>query len=414
MNEKVIFHVDMDQFFVAVELRDQPLLRGKPVVVGGSALGRGIVTTASYEARRYGLRSGMSASDAVKLCPQAIFLRSDTSKYLDASRRIMKILLEFTDRVEPASVDEAYMDVSGVVWKEGGPEALAMKIKHRIRERERLIASIGGGPNRIVAKMASGLRKPDGMLIIPAQRVEETFRDLPVGELIGVGRSTQRVLQSFGIRTVGQLAVFPADILHRRFGKWGDELSRLARGDGSATVRIPEERPQEKSMGHEHTFSRNLTDKTQLLGRLHLLSERVARRLRAAHLAGATVCVKLRYKGFETVIHGHKLKHFVQHELDIYPAAEKLFHECYRTGEPVRLIGVQVSDLMHTTQLVQQELFVQADQPDRLCEVCDEIKERFGERFIGSAASLFESPDRLRRASRRAAYLNPFHPHVRA
>lgn len=412
MSGKIIFHLDMDQFFAAVEQLHHPDLRGKAIAIGGSARGFGVVTTASYEARRYGLRSGMSAADALRLCPHVIFVRPDTGKYLDVSCRIFRLLREYTDRVEPVSVDEAYIDVTDVVWKHGGVDALAMEIKNRVRAAAGITATIGAGPNRCVAKVASGMHKPDGYTYIPAERVAAVFRDLPVGDLCGVGRSTEHLLVSYGVRTVGQLAAFPADILRRRLGKWADELVRVANGGGEDRVLVPDEHPQEKSMGHEHTFSAALSDPPQILGRLHLLCEKVARRLRTAGLAGRCVSVKIRYsKGFETVLHGHKLKHFVQHEMDIYPAAEKLFYESYVREHLVRLVGVHVSELIATGQLVQQELFIAAAEPDLLSKTCDSIKDLYGERAIGFASGIF-SVGRPLSNSRRVNEYRPFHFNV--
>jgi DNA polymerase-4 len=413
MSGKVIFHLDMDQFFAAVEQLHHPELRGKPIAVGGSTQGHGVVTTASYEARRYGICSGMSAADALKLCPHVIFVRPDTDKYLDVSHHVFQLLMQYTDRVEPVSVDEAYLDVTDVVWKEGGVDALAMTIKRRIRESEHITATIGAGPNRVVAKMACGMHKPDGYTYIPAEKVAEVFHDLPVGDLCGVGRATERVLRELGVCTIGQLAAFPADILRPRLGKWADELVRNARGEGNDEVLLPGDHPQEKSMSHEHTFSMALNDSHLLLGRIHLLCERVARRLRTAKLIGRCVSVKLRYnKGFETILHGHKLKHFVQHEMDIYPVAEKLFHQSYRTGQMVRLVGVQVSELISTAELLQQELFIGSDEPDHLSQACDEIKDRYGERAIGFASGVFFNAGRGISNSRRVNEYRPFHQNL--
>lgn len=409
MSGKIIFHIDMDQFFAAIEQLHQPQLRGKPIAVGGNANGRGVVTTSSYEARRYGVKSGMSAADALKLCPQITFVRSDVGKYLDVSRRIFNLLFRYTNRVEPVSVDEAYMDVTDIVWKEGGVESLAMTIKRRIVENEGITATVGAGANRIVAKMASGMHKPDGFTYLPADKIVAVLRDLPVGDLPGVGRSTEKTLRSFGIRTIGELAEFPADILRRRFGKWANDLIRAAHGEGEDRVLVPDEHPDEKSMSHEHTFSAATSDPKLLLGRINQLCERVARRLRGAVMAGRCVGVKLRYnKGFETVMHEHKLQRYIQHEMDIYPAAERLFHECYRGGDPVRLVGVQVSSLIPTADLLQQELFVQSDTPDHLTQTCDKIKDLFGERAIGYASGVFFNGGRGISNSRRINEYRPF------
>ncbi len=409
---KTIFLLDMDQFYAAVEMRLAPWLKGKPVIVGASPEGRGIVTTASYEARRYGVRSGMSGLDAVRLCPHAQFVRPDFNKYVTASCRIVAILREFTERVEPVSVDEAFIDVSDIVWSWGGVEALAMTMKRRIVEREGLTATIGAGANKLVAKVASGMNKPDGFTYLPPDVVPRVFATLPVGDLYGVGKKTQAVLEGFGIRTAGQLAAFPIDVLARRFGKFGIELARAARGEGEDLVRVPEQREQEKSMGHDHTFHHDQTDPKQLLGRLHLLCERVARRLRAANMAGRCVAVRIRYHGFETVIHGHKVKSYLQHEIDLYPVAERLFHESYRMGTPVRLVGIHISELKPTNEIVQQELFIAPPDTDDLSRACDEIKERFGENAIGFASGVFHTGDTVIRKGHRTPFFNPFYPYL--
>jgi DNA polymerase-4 len=391
MSSKIIFHVDMDQFYAAVETLHNPHLRGKPVIVGGTPGGRGIVTTASYEARRYGVRSGMPSGEAYRLCPHAIFVRPDIHKYVDVSRRVFQLLREFTERVEPVSVDEAYMDVSDVVWAAGGVKTLAMRIKQRIREAEGLTATIGAGANRLVAKVACGMNKPDGFTYLPPERVAEVFRDLPVGKLYGIGKATQAVLEEFGIRTAGELATFPREVLRRRLGQWGEHLIEIARGHGRDDVLTAEDRPEEKSMGHEHTFGEDLTDRDQILGRLHLLCEKVGRRLRARAMAGRVVTLKLRYQGFETTLHGRKLKRHMQHEADIYSAATRLFEESYERGRAIRLVGVSVSDLISSSLLRQQELFLVPAEFTGMSRVCDRIKERFGDGSIGYASSVFHS-----------------------
>lgn len=390
---KTIFCLDMDQFFVAIEVLHHPHLRGKPVVVGGSKGDKGIVTTASYEARRYGLRAGMAIIEARRLCPHAIFVRPNLYKYVDISQRIFVRLLEFTELVEPVSVDEAYLDVTDQVHSAGDIERLAMKIKRRIFETERLTATIGAGANRLVAKMASNMNKPDGFTYLPPECVAGVFRNLPVGKLHGVGRATEKSLERIGIRTAAQLAVYPLDILRRIFGKWGDDLQNIARGLGDDTVLTPDKRPDEKSMGHEHTFSRDYSDSRVLLGRLHLLCEKVARRLREARMAGRVVTVKVRYHGFETRLHSRKLAQHLQHETDIFVAARTLFHECY-DHRPVRLMGVNVSELISDVRIRQLELFTPGARLAILSQACDRIKNRFGEKSIGYASGIYYSGSR--------------------
>jgi DNA polymerase-4 len=405
---RTIFHLDMDQFFVAVELRNQPWLRGKPVVVGSFVNGKGIITTASYEARKFGLHSGMPSIEAARLCLEVIFVRPDFSRYVDASLRIVKLLSEYTDRVEPLSIDEACMDVTDIVPHWGGVEALAYHIKDRIKREEHLTATIGAGANRMVAKVASGMKKPDGFTWLPPEKVMDVYENLPIGELRGIGPSTERVLHTFGIQTVGQLSRFPPEVLKRRFGKWAELLIQASHGEGDDLVRLPDERPQEKSMGHEHTLSRGLRAGNELYGELHRLCAKTARRLRAGKLAGRVVTIKLRYKSFVTLTHAGTLNRFIQHESDLYPAARYLLQEVFDERQEVRLIGVHLSDLVPVSRIRQQDLFVNRARADDLMQTCDEIRDRYGEDAVGFANAVLYDHDR-RPTPRRTMYYRPFH-----
>ena len=405
---KIIFHLDMDQFFVAVELRNQPWLRGKPVVVGSFVNNKGIITTASYEARKFGLHSGMPSIEAARLCPDVIFVRPDFSRYVDASLRIVKILEDYTNRVEPLSIDEACMDVTDIVPHWGGVEALAFHIKDRIRQEEGLTATIGAGANRLVAKVASGMKKPDGFTYLPPDKVKEVYEDLPIGELRGIGPATERILKSFGLQTVGQLSRFPPEILRRRFGKWADLLIQSARGDGDDVVLLPKERPLEKSMGHEHTLSRGLKVGNELYAEMHKLCGKTARRLRAAQLAGRVVTIKLRYMSFVTLTHACTLNRHIQHELDIYPIALRLLHRVLDERQEIRLIGVHLSDLVPVSRIRQQDLFVNRARADELMQTCDEVRDKYGEDALAFARTLFTNHSH-RPASKQAVYYRPFH-----
>jgi DNA polymerase-4 len=406
---KTIFHLDMDQFFVAVELRNQPWLRGKPVVVGSFTNNRGIVTTASYEARKYGLRSGMPSIEAARLCPQVIFVAPDFSRYVDASLRIIRILRDYTDRVEPLSIDEACLDVTDIAPHWGGVDALAHHIKDRIRNEEHLTATIGAGANRLVAKVASGMQKPDGFTWLPPEKVAEVYENLPIGELRGIGPATERVLRGFGLQTVGELRRFSPDVLRMRFGKWADVLIMAAHGEGDDVVRLPDDRPLEKSMGHEHTLRRGLKAGPELHGELHRLCSKTARRLRAAELAGRVVTLKLRYSSFATLTHACSLSRYIQHEIDIFPAALYLLHQVLDQSQDVRLIGVHLSDLVPVKRIRQQDLFVNTQRNDDLMQTCDEIRDKFGEDAVSFARSMRSNDHRARHSSKQSVYYRPFH-----
>jgi DNA polymerase-4 len=397
---KTIFHIDLDQFFAAVEMRDNPNLRGKPVVVGGTPSGRGVVTTASYEARKYGVRSGMPMHEALQKCPQAICVRSDSSRYVDASRRVRDILIDYTDKVEFISIDEAALDMTDVVWHWPSVAALAREIQERIEREVGITASIGAGASRCVAKLASGMHKPRGFTHIPPSKVAEIMGPLPVEEMNGVGPATRHVLNGLGIRTLYELAIYPTDILRNKLGVRGPELQLLARGGGNSTISRADDLPMEKSMSHETTFFENQTSADAILGRMLLLSEKVARRMRTARLTGRVVTVKIRYKGFETVHQQKKLARFVHMEADIFMAAKMIFEQIYDPSRPVRLIGVDVSQLVPMGRVLQQELFAPRQDRDSLTHACDDIKERFGANLIGYAGNLMGPKDRFHTARR--------------
>lgn len=414
---KTIFHLDMDQFFMAVEILHNPSLRGKCAAVGGSHSGRGIVSTASYEARKYGVRSGMSSLDAIKLCPQIIFVRPSFEKYSDISLRVFKLLRGYTDRVEQVSIDEGYADFTDQLPRPAhyhpdaarAIETLALAIKNEIKTREGITATIGVGANRIVAKMASGMNKPDGFTYLPPWKVAAVFRDLPVNDLIGVGPSTTASLGKIGVQTIGQLAVFPEEILRQRYGKWGPDLLARARGEGSDLVQTPDELPAEKSISNETTFSQELRQEHQILAKLHDQCERVARRARAAEMTGRTVSLRLRYSSFETLSHAKTLRRYIQHETDLYTVAERLFHDVYKTGEPVRLIGVGISELLPIHKLTQMDLFMAPPTANKVPKVFDAIKDRFGDEIIGYGAALISGQGKLRSGNRVTSLFNPFH-----
>ncbi|MCB1058627.1 MAG: DNA polymerase IV [Calditrichaeota bacterium] len=397
---KTIFHLDLDQFFAAVEMRDNPSLRGKPVLVGGSPGGRGVVTTASYEARKYGVRSGMPMHEALQKCPQAICVRSDSSRYVDASRRVRDILVDYTDKVEFISIDEAALDMTDVVWHWPSVAAVAHEIQRRIEQEVGITASIGAGASRCVAKLASGMHKPRGFTHIPPSKVAEIMGPLPVEEMNGVGPATRHVLNGLGIRTLYELAIYPTDILRNKLGVRGPELQLLARGGGNSTILRADDLPVEKSMSHETTFFENQTSADAILGRILLLSEKVARRMRTARLTGRVVTVKVRYKGFETVHQQKKLARFVHMEADIFIAAKMIFEQIYDPSRPVRLIGVDVSQLVPMGRVLQQELFAPRQDRDSLTHACDDIKDRFGPNLIGYAGNMLGPKDRFHTARR--------------
>ena len=337
-----ILHVDMDAFFVSVELLKRPDLSGKPVLVGGTA-GRGVVAAASYEARRYGVNSAMPMSIALQRCPNAVVLRGDYASYSMYSKQVMAIFEQITPLVEPLSIDEAFLDVSGARRLHGSPAEIAWTIRERVRAETGLSCSIGVAATKYVAKVASSRAKPDGMLVVPAAQTIEFLHPLPVSALWGVGRVTEESLTRVGLRTVGDVAAMPYDALERSVGPaLAARLSRLANGIDPRDVHTTR---TEKSIGHENTFGHDLVDPVEIRRELLRLSNNVAVRLRRAGLVGRTVTLKLRYGDFRTVTRSRTLGEPTDVARRIYDEASDALAELVGDGERVRLIGVRAEHL---------------------------------------------------------------------
>lgn len=340
---RTIFHVDMDAFFAAVEQRRRPELRGKPVVVGGDGNPhrRGVVSTASYEARAYGIHSAMPLRTAYRLCPQAVFLPVDFSAYSEYSRRIMAILRRYTPLVESFSLDEAFLDVSG---RTADPMQLAEEIRTYIKNETGLTASIGIGPNKLLAKIASGLRKPDAVTEISEAGAEETLRDLPVTVLWGIGPKTAaRLQETLQVRTVGDLCRVSMDNLQDEFGpRWGESLYRLCRGQDDSPI-ITEWEP--KSLSRETTYQYDTRRRDAIVKTITALAAEVADDLREEGYCGRTVTVKIRYRDFKTHTRALTLPEPVQAAQAIARTAVQLLDR-FTLDRPVRLVGVRISNLI--------------------------------------------------------------------
>jgi DNA polymerase IV len=374
--------VDMDAFFAAVEQRDHPELRGRPVIVGADpkgGRGRGVVSTCSYEARRFGVRSAMPISRAWELCPQGAFRPVDMERYLQASEQVMAAFRRFTDLVEPVSVDEAFLDVTGSERAFGPPEAIARAIKDAVRQDTALTASVGLASCKLVAKIASDLEKPDGLVIVPPGREAEFLAPLPVGRLWGVGPKTEESLQKVGVHTIGDLARVDPARLQARFGTHGHDLIQLARGIDDRPVVA--ESAEAKSLGQEHTFDQDTDERERLRRCLLDLADGVAARLRKHGLRGRTVTLKYRDHAFRTVTHAETLRLATDSGDTVFGAAWRLFGEVHR-GARVRLLGIYVSGFGAS----QLDLFAEPTAAaDRLR---DAISERFGEGALLRASRL--------------------------
>jgi DNA polymerase-4 len=375
-NLVMILHVDMDAFYASVEERDDPCLVGKPVIVGGTAAGRGVVAAANYEARKFGVHSAMAAARAVLLCPHAMFIKPRMNRYAEVSQQIRAIFEEFTPLIEPLSLDEAFLDVTASESLFGSSADIGHRIQQRIGAELGLVASVGVAPNKFLAKIASDLRKPRGFVIVePGQ--EQAFLDpLPVGRIWGVGKVTGQVFERLGIRTIGQLRQLSLDSLAEIFGASGEHYWRLAHGIDERKV-IPDR--EAKSISHETTFSEDIAD-IELLGAwLVELAEQVARRLRRHELRARTVDIKVRFADFKTITRSVTLTAPTDITQELLAAGQTLLSLLPANHLPMRLLGFGVSGFAASSRL-QRQLF---DEPDRerhraLDQVADVLAGKFG------------------------------------
>ncbi|HET9344653.1 MAG TPA: DNA polymerase IV [Candidatus Limnocylindrales bacterium] len=379
-SDRTILHVDLDAFFAAVEQRDRPELRGKPVIVGGGGPNqRGVVSAASYEARVFGVHSAMPLRTAGRLCPHGIFLPVDGRKYGKVSKEVLAILRRFTPLVEPISIDEAFMDVTGSRKLFGDGEAIARAVKAAVRDEVGLTISVGVARTKLVAKIASDLRKPDGLVVVAPGTEAEFLAPLPIGRLWGVGAKSAVALSEYGVRTIGDLAVLPEDLLERRFGKVGMYLGGRARGLDADPVG---DREAAKSIGHEHTFDVDSSDPEVIERSLLGLSEGVAGRLRDSGVKASTVTVKIRDSSFRTITRQRTLNEPTDLTEPIFRTALDLARPEVR-GKRIRLLGVTASGLGERDQL---SLFASDDpRRRRAVEAEDRVRHRFGDRAITRA-----------------------------
>ena len=373
----------MDAFYASVEQRDRPELRGRPVIVGADPRGRGVVAASSYEARRFGVHSAMPIGRAARLCPDGVFLPVDMEKYARVSREIMAILAEFTPLLEPLSIDEAFLDVTKTRALFGDGEEQARRIKSRIRTAVGLAASVGVASNKFIAKVASDLEKPDGLVVVAPGGEADFLAPLPVSRLWGAGRVTTADLESMGIRTIAQLAAIPPSHLQSRFGRGGALLSALAHGVDERAV---EPFAPPKSMGAEETFERDHRDGERLRATLRGQAERVARELRAQGYAGRTVTLKLRFADFSTITRSHTGDP-TQDGLTVYREASALLDRVV-LRQPVRLIGLSVAGLGPAGEGQLALLGPDAVRRERLARALDRLAERFGEASVRPATTL--------------------------
>ena len=378
----------MDAFYAAVEQRDHPALKGLPVIVGGDAEKRGVVSAASYEARVFGVHSAMPTSQARRLCPQGIFLPVRMQRYREVSEQIFQILKEYTPLIEPLSLDESFLDVTGSEKLFGPALKIATDIRRKIRETAGLTASAGIAPNKFLAKIASDLRKPDGLMEIKPEQVQQFLAKLPISKLWGVGKSTEEGLKGMGILTVGQLAAYPVERIQAKLGKFGLDLVALARGEDDRPV-VPES--EAKSISQEETFTPDLADLEAMKKILLDQSERVGWEMRKQKMKGYTVHLKVRYPDFSLVTRSATLPTPTDQGIEIYQTALKLLDKTEALKKRARLLGVGISNLRRRDDPEQLFLFDSSRKKvERSTEVVDRIWDKFGPEAIKRASLLKE------------------------
>ena len=399
---RTIFHVDMDAFFVSVEELFDPALKGKAVVVGGQRHERGVVAAASYEARKFGVHSAMPLRTAAKMCPQAIFVEGHSDRYREYSAKVHHVLTSFSPQVEMASVDEAYLDMTGTERLHGPPLRAAHKLHDKMKSETQLNCSIGIGISRLIAKVSSAKAKPHGVLwIVPGQEAK-FLAPLDARDIPGVGKVTEQNLLKLGIAKVGDLGKFDESFLQEHFGKWGLALAGKSRGEDAGGWFDSEvgEDVGPKSISHEHTYNDDTSNQEQMESTLMRLSEMVGRRLREGELFARTIQLKLRYKDFTTITRSHTVSSPTHLDTEIFEAVRTLFRKNWSSGAQVRLLGIHVSsfevaagqgDLLENGR---RERWQQA------LSAADRLRDRFGEASVAMASG-------MRGAFRERAHENP-------
>ena len=393
MHRKII-HVDMDAFFASVEQLDDPDLKGKPLIVGGTVEQRGVVAAASYEVRKYGIHSAMPTSQALRLCPNLIIRPPRMSRYSEISNQIHKIFYDYTPEIEPISLDEAFLDVTGSIQLFGSAEKIGKEIKTRIKQELGLTASVGIAPNMFLAKLASDLDKPDGLVIITEENKQQILDPLPISKIWGIGKVTNKALERIGIKTIEQLRNTSLNSLKKVLGNQAENILRLAKGIDSRDVESVHEA---KSISAEETFSKDIQDKDTLLGVLLHQVEEVSSRLRAEEFEARTITLKIRYADFRTLTRSSTFENPTNTTKTLWQEAQSVFNKWYKSSaEPLRLLGFGTSNLVQ--QGTGQKLLFSDPEEEKqknIDSVFDKIRERYGEDSLrkGSYSPFMHRPD---------------------
>ncbi len=375
VKQRKIIHVDMDAFFAQIEQRDNPEHKNKPLIVGGP-LNRGVISAASYEARKYGLHSGMPLSRAKRLCPDGIYVPVDMEKYLRESLKIREIFHKFSPQVEMIGSDEGFLDVTGCEKLFGSVLEIAKKIKGKIYEQTNLTSSAGIGPNKFLAKLASSIGKPNGLTVLDSTiEIIERIKLLPVSYIWGVGRVTGKELKSMGIETIGDIADTPLGIIESKFGEYGKSMHGMANGIDDRKV-IPNREP--KSIGRETTYGKDIDDYGVLKSTLLLLSQKISRNMRSKKYKGNVVTLKVRFSDFKTITKRRTLKKYTYSMFDIHRSSTALLKNIDLRRKKIRLIGISVSGLKSTFAL-ENLLSSEALDDENLNEAINRISDKFGD-----------------------------------
>jgi DNA polymerase-4 len=368
---KTILHIDMNAFFASVEQAANPTLRGRPIAVGGGIKKGSVVAACSYEAKAFGVKNGMSTWEARKLCPNLITVIGDMTKYVYTSKVITRMLVDYTDLVEVFSIDEAFVDITHVK----DPAGVAKDIKKRIKERFGLTCSIGIGPNKLMAKLAGELQKPDGLVILRPEDIPEKIKDVEVKELCGVGRKIEKYLAEMGIKTIGELNKYPREKLVKRFGMaYGEQLWQMGQGQGSSVVLPYYHESEAKSMGHSYTLPKFTSDMDEVKGYLLRLSEQVGRRLRRDNYQGNVIHLSVGFGDYKFWGKQNKIEDYIDDGYRIFQCAERLL---FTPRDAIRFVGVSVTNLRHN--LDQICVFEQDENKKKVLKAMDEVNDRFGE-----------------------------------
>ena len=388
MLPRTILHIDQNAFFASVEQQADTTLQGKPIAVIGS--GRTVVTTASYEARAFGVKTGMNVWQARQACPQLIFVKGNNREYIRISRQITQILLDYTPLVETFSIDEAFLDLTGSLSLFGSAERISGLIKDRIRKRFGLTCSIGIAPNKLLAKLASEMKKPDGLTIIRPEDIPRIMEETPANALCGIGSKTRRQLELLGIQSCADLGRFPADILKRKFGIVGERLSLMGQGIDESPVVPPEEADEVKSVGHSMTLDHDITERRDILKYLLQLAEMVGRRARRYRVEGKTVHLTIRYADFTTFGRQRTRSSQTNDSREIFQEAADIL-DTFVLEQPVRLLGIQITNLSYNGG--QLPIFPEEHRKTLANSVMDSINDRFGD-FSLTYATLLDNGEK--------------------